>query len=119
MPGSAPRSIPARCPARCRSSTTGSPSTPARVSASAGPRVSFGLYQLSDLTGPGRRPRPGADGLARTITPVTGWTWTSLRQEWNDQHSAWRYETGPNFIRDAKHALTRLLAPGWQWQSRN
>jgi hypothetical protein len=90
-----------------------------RLAQHAGPHVSFGLYQPSDLTGPGRRPRPGADGLARTITPVTGWTWTSLRHEWNDQHSTWRYDTSPNFIRDAKHALTRLLAPGWQWQSRN
>ena len=31
--------------------------------------------------GPGVDP----DGLVRTITPVTGWTWNSLREAWNDR----------------------------------
>jgi hypothetical protein len=92
-----------------------------RLAQHTGPRVSFGLHHLSEITGPGRRPRPGPDGLIRTITPVTGWTWTSLRQAWNDQYATnggtWRYDTSPNFIRDAKHALVRLLAPGWRWQA--
>jgi len=92
-----------------------------RLAQHTGPRVSFGLHQPSEITGPGRRPRPDPDGLVRTISPVTGWTWTSLRRAWNDQYAtggnAWRYDASPNFIRDAKHALVRLLAPGWRWQT--
>jgi len=95
-----------------------------RLAQHTGPRVAFGLDEPSALTRPGRRPRSGPDGLARTITPVSGWSWTSLRESWNDNYGTqpaadgrtWRYDTSPNFIRDAKHALTRLLAPGWVWQ---
>jgi len=92
-----------------------------RLAQHIGPRVRFGLHEPSAITGPGRRPRPDPDGLVRTITPVTGWTWTSLRHAWNDQYGThgktWRYDASPNFIRDAKRALTRLLAPGWEWQA--
>jgi hypothetical protein len=95
-----------------------------RLAEHVGPRVAFGLNQPSAITRPGRRPRVDPDGLVRTITPVTGWTWNSLREAWNDKCGTrptadgrtWRYDTSHNFIRDAKHALTRLLAPGWQWQ---
>lgn len=96
-----------------------------RLAQHVGPCVRFGLDQPSAITRPGRRPRPDPDGLARTITPVTGWTWTTLRRAWNDQYGTqptadgktWRYEASPNFIRDAKQALTRLLAPGWECQA--
>jgi hypothetical protein len=92
-----------------------------RLAQHTSPHVSFGVHQPSAITGPGRRLRPDPDGLVRTITPVIGWTWTSLRHAWNDQYGThgktWRYDASPNFIRDAKHALARLLAPGWQWQA--
>ena len=105
---------PARSPGRCRSSTTGSPSTPARTSVSA---CTSRQPSPDQDAGPG----PTRTGLVRTITSVIGWTWTSLRHAWNDQYGThgkmWRYDASPNFIRDAKHALARLLAPGWQWQA--
>lgn len=95
-----------------------------RLAQHTGPHVRFGLDQPSAISRPGRRPRTDPDGLVRTITPVADWTWTTLRHAWNDQYRAqpaadgrtWRYDASPNFIRDAKHALTRLLAPGWEWQ---
>jgi hypothetical protein len=97
-----------------------------RLAQHTGPRVSFGVHQLSDITRPGRKPKPDADGLVRTISPIAGWTWTSLRESWNDQYGTgtatdgrtWQYGRNPNFTRDAKHALGRLLAPGWAWQVR-
>ena len=96
-----------------------------RLAEHTGPRLRYGLNEPSAITRPGRRPRPDPDGLVRTVTPITGWTWTTLRHAWNDQYGTqpttdgktWRYDTGPNFIRDAKHAVTRLLAPGWEWQA--
>ena len=96
-----------------------------RLAQHTGPRLRFGLNEPSAITRPGRRPLPDPDGLVRTITPVTGWTWTTLRHAWNDQYGTqptadgktWHYHASPNFIRDAKHALTRLLAPGWEWQA--
>jgi hypothetical protein len=95
-----------------------------RLAQHTGPRVAFGLDEPSAITRPGRRPSADPDGLVRTIAPVTGCTWNSLREAWNDKYGTrpaadgrtWRYDTSPNFIRDAKHALTRLLAPGWEWQ---
>lgn len=98
-----------------------------RLAQHVGPHVAFLILdQPSRTTRPGRRPRPDADGLRRTIAPIGDRTWRSLRDDWNHQYGkqgkeharTWRYDADSNFTRDAKRALTRLLAPGWQWQDR-
>jgi hypothetical protein len=97
-----------------------------RLAQHVGPHVAFLLEEPSRSTRPGRRPRPGADGLIRTIAPTGDRTWRSLRHDWNHQYGmsgnasgrTWRYDADSNFIRDAKRALSRLLAPGWQWQDK-
>jgi hypothetical protein len=97
-----------------------------RLAQHVGPHVAFLLEEPSRRTRPGRRPRPDADGLIRTIAPTGDCTWRSLRHDWNHQHGmsgnangrTWRYDADSNFIRDAKLALSRLLAPGWEWLGR-
>jgi hypothetical protein len=95
-----------------------------RLAQHVGPHVAFHLEEPFLITRPGRRARPDADGLIRTVAPVGGCTWRSLRRDWNDQYGTperadgktWRYEADSNFIRDAKRALSQLLAPAWTWQ---
>jgi hypothetical protein len=96
-----------------------------RLAEHVGPHVAFLLEEPSRNTRRGRRPRPDPDGLIRRIAPVGDSTWRSLRHDWNrqsgtsgkaDRSRTWRYDEDSNFIRDAKHALSRLLAPGWRWQ---
>ena len=95
-----------------------------RLAQHVGPHVAFLLEEPARITRPGRRARPDPDGLVRTVAPVGGCTWRSLRHDWNDQHGTpegadgktWRYDADSNFIRDAKRALSQLLAPGWTWQ---
>lgn len=98
-----------------------------RLAQHVGPHVAFLILdEPSRSTRPGRRPRPDADGLMRTIAPIGDRTWRSLRQDWNHQYGnpgkahgrTWRYDADSNFTRDAKRAMSRLLAPGWQWQDR-
>ncbi len=95
-----------------------------RLAQHVGAHVAFLLEEPARITRPGRRARPDPDGLVRTVVPVGACTWRSLRHDWNDQHGTpegadgrtWRYDADSNFIRDAKRALSQLLAPGWTWQ---
>jgi hypothetical protein len=96
-----------------------------RLAEHVGPHVTFLLEEPGGrITRPGRRARPDPDGLVRTVIPIGGCTWPSLRHDWNHQHGTpegadsktWRYDADSNFIRDAKRALSQLLAPGWTWQ---
>jgi hypothetical protein len=98
-----------------------------RLAQHVGPHVALLiLEEPSSSPRAGRRPRPDADGLRRTIAPIGDRTWRSLRHDWNRQHGnpgkthgrTWRYDADSNFTRDAKRALSRLLAPGWRWQDR-
>jgi len=97
-----------------------------RLAQHVGPHVTFLLEEPARITRPGRRARPDPDGLVRTVAPVGGCTWRSLRHDWNDQHGTpegsdgktWRYDADSNFIRDAKRALSQMLAPGWTWKGR-
>lgn len=94
-----------------------------RVAQHVGPHVAFLLEEPARTTRPGRRARPDPDGLVRTVAPVGGCIWRSLRHDWNDQHGRpesvgkpWRYDADSNFIRDPKRALSQLLAPSWTWK---
>ncbi len=95
-----------------------------RLAQHVGPHVAFLLEEPARTTRPGRGAQPDPDGLVRTVAPLGGRTWRSLRHDWNDQHGTpegsdgktWRYDADSNFIRDAKRALSQMLAPGWTWK---
>ncbi|MFF4408585.1 hypothetical protein [Streptomyces sp. NPDC001404] len=95
-----------------------------RLAQHVGPHVTTYVQNPSQVSRRGRPPRPGPTGLAQFTEPIGGHTWQSLRRDWNSRHGqqadnlgrSWRYDSAPNFIRDAKQALQRLLYPRYEWQ---
>ncbi len=93
-----------------------------RLAGHVGPHLQMRVGEPSSRKGPGRPPVAGPSGLATFIEPLPGYTWRGLRRSWNvingsrrveDTGRTWRYDNEPNFIRDAKVALSQLLFPGW------
>jgi hypothetical protein len=93
-----------------------------RLAQFVGPHLQMRVDEPGSRRGRGRRPLPGPSGLATFIEPLSGYTWRGLRDSWNslygsttdeDTGRAWRYDNDPNFIRDAKTAVSQLLFPGW------
>jgi hypothetical protein len=97
-----------------------------RLAGHVGPHLQMRVGEPGSRKGPGRPPAPGPSGLATFIEPVSGSTWRGLRESWNRLHGAradedtgrtWDYDNDPNFIRDAKTAVSQLLFPGWAARS--
>ena len=97
-----------------------------RLAGHVGPHLQMRAGEPRSRRGPGRPPAPGPSGLATFIEPVPGCTWRSLRNSWNhvfgsttdeDTGRSWRYGNDPNFIRDAKTAVSQLLFPSWAARS--
>ena len=93
-----------------------------RLAGHIGPHIHIRLGEPGSRAGPGRPPSPGPSGLATFFDLDEGYSWESLRRDWNTTYSgytdqdtgrSWQYQSPSNFIRDSRTAVAQLLYPGW------